>query len=124
MPLGFLQHRAQGLFEKSGVVGEAHYSHHRTLPGILPFQFRHGHIEFPPQPVLQAAEHLPLVFKRVRLGDINFQGEQTDRHLHPCKHMRKMPRSSSREKNQAVASASTSFCMWKHSSTSATLMSL
>src|SRR5579862_5121645 len=92
VPFGILKHGTQRLFEKSCIVSEAHDAHHRALPGVLPFQFRHGHVKFSPQPVLQAAEHLPLVFKRVRLGDINFQGEQTDRHLHPCEHLQDSPR--------------------------------
>ena len=67
-----------------GIVREADDADLRALPGILPVQFGDGHIEFPPQPVLQAAQHLPLVFERMRIGNVDFQGEQTDRHRHPC----------------------------------------
>jgi hypothetical protein len=37
------------LLEKSSVIGETHNAHHRALPRVLPFQFRHSNIEFPPQ---------------------------------------------------------------------------
>ena len=50
-----------------------------------------GDVETRAQPVLQAAQHLPLVLERMRVGNVNFQGQETDRHL------RTSPTSVSRE---------------------------
>jgi hypothetical protein len=44
-------------------------------------EFRNGHIEVGAQAVLQAAQDLPLVFERPRVGDVNFQGEKANRHF-------------------------------------------
>src|SRR2546430_11145288 len=52
----------------------------RSLPGVLMLQLRHGHIEIPPQLILQAAQNLPLVLERLRVRDMQLEGEQTDRH--------------------------------------------
>ena len=47
-------------------------------------ELRDGDVVVGAQPVLQAAQHLPLVFERPRIGDVNFQGEEADRHeRHP-----------------------------------------
>src|SRR2546430_9996128 len=43
-------------------------------------QLRHCHIEITPQLILQAAQNLPLVLQRLRVRDVQLEGEQTDRH--------------------------------------------
>src|SRR5690348_5604056 len=44
-------------------------------------QFRHGYVEIPPQLVLQAAQHLPLVLQRLGVGNVQLKSEQADWHL-------------------------------------------
>src|SRR5258708_36234226 len=64
----------------------------------------------------------------MRLGNIDFQGEQTDWHRLPCEtglqNSLRIGPAQGPDEDQAEASASTSLCMWKHSRTSPTLMSL
>src|SRR5437879_13684966 len=38
-------------------------------------------VEIPPQPILEAAQYLPLVLQRLRGGDVQLEGEHADRHL-------------------------------------------
>src|SRR6266568_616196 len=40
----------------------------------------HRHVEVPAQLILQAAQNLPLVLQRLRVRDVQLEGEQTDRH--------------------------------------------
>ena len=47
-------------------------------------QLGDGHVEVRAQPVLQAAQNLPLIFQRLRVGDVNFQSEEADRHFRPA----------------------------------------
>src|SRR3989442_2119352 len=103
-------------------------------------QLRHGHVKVPAQTVFQAAQHLPLIFQRSRVGNVNFEGEKTDRHV---THRRRifLLRSNEREGPAlrtcasycadrgepppgAAASAAVSFCTWKHSRMSPTFTSL
>src|SRR5712692_8544731 len=44
-------------------------------------QLRHGYVKVPAQTVFQAAQHLPLIFQRSRVGNVDFEGEKTDRHV-------------------------------------------
>src|SRR5258708_21105 len=64
----------------------------------------------------------------MRLGNIDFQGEQTDWHRLPCEtglqNSLRIGPAQGPDEDQAEASASTSLCIWKHSRTSPTLMSL
>src|SRR5260370_4677526 len=53
---------------------------HRPLPRVVMLQFRHRHVEVPAQLILQAAQNLPLVLQRLRVRDVQLEGEQTDRH--------------------------------------------
>src|SRR5712664_516003 len=39
------------------------------------------HAELPPQLVLQAAQNLPFVLQRLRVRDVQLEGEQADRHV-------------------------------------------
>ena len=42
------------------------------------FQFGDGDIEFPAQPILQAAEDLALILERVCFGKMNFERQQAN----------------------------------------------
>ena len=53
---------------------------HRPLPDILMIQFRNRNIELKPQLVLQAAQHLALILQRLRIGNMQFQSEQSYGH--------------------------------------------
>src|SRR6266851_6233942 len=53
---------------------------HRPLPRVVMLQLRHRHVEVPAQLILQAAQNLPLVLQRLRVRDVQLEGEQTDRH--------------------------------------------
>src|ERR1700735_1267048 len=46
-------------------------------------ELRHRNIKMRAQPVFQAAQDLPLIFERLRLSDVNFKSEETDRHFRP-----------------------------------------
>ncbi len=47
------------------------------------FELRDGHVVMRAQAIFQAAKHLPLILERPRVGDVNFQGEEADRHNTP-----------------------------------------
>ena len=44
-------------------------------------QLRDGHVVMRAQTVFQAAQNLPLVLEGLRIEDVNFQGEEADRHF-------------------------------------------
>jgi hypothetical protein len=44
-------------------------------------QLRHGHIVVSAQPVLQAAQYLPLVLEGLRIQYVDFQGKEAYRHF-------------------------------------------
>src|SRR5260370_6010761 len=44
-------------------------------------QLRHRNIEITPQLILQTAQDLALVLQRLRVRDVQLEGEQTDRHM-------------------------------------------
>src|SRR5690349_4131568 len=86
-------------------------------------EFRHGHVEIPPQAVLQAAQHMALVFQRLRIWDVQLEGEQADWHL---RLRSKAGRYLLPEGALACPAASAALILvtLKHSRTSPTLMSL
>ena len=48
---------------------------------ILMIELGDGHVEMRAQPIFQAAQHLPLILQRLRIRDVDFQCEETDRHF-------------------------------------------
>ena len=66
-----------------GVARDANDSHPRALPQLLVFELRYGHVVVSAQSVFQAPQNLPLVLEGPRVGDMNFQGEEADRHFRP-----------------------------------------
>ena len=67
-----------------GVVGgHRDRRHQRPLPKILIIDLGNRHVEFVPQPILQALDYVPLVFQRVRILDSYFQRQYTN-----CRHLR------------------------------------
>jgi hypothetical protein len=63
------------------VARDGYHANARPLPKILMIQLGDGYIEVGAKPVFQAAKHLPLVFQRLRVRDVDFQCEETDRHF-------------------------------------------
>src|SRR5271168_4530978 len=61
-------------------VGKRDDADHRPLPHIMMLQLRHCNIELAAQLVFQAAKHLPLVLQRLRVGNVQLEGEETNRH--------------------------------------------
>src|SRR5271154_4356391 len=61
-------------------VGKRDDADHRPLPHIMILQLRHRNIELAAQFVFQAAQHLPLVLQRLRVGNVQLEGEETNRH--------------------------------------------
>ena len=52
VPLGFFQRLLQSMLHKARLVGDGYNADSKSLPEILMFQFGHGDIELPAQPVL------------------------------------------------------------------------
>src|ERR1700693_2323108 len=50
----------------------------RPLPKILIIDLGHRHVELAAETILQALDSVPLVFKRMRLGELQLQGQNTD----------------------------------------------
>src|SRR5690349_6490200 len=104
-------------------VRNRYHAHHRPLPRAVMFELRHRYVKFSPQPVFQAAQHLPLVLQRLRVGDVQLKGEQADWHLRlrgkPAVYL--LPAGALA---CPAASAALILVTLKHSRTSPTLMSL
>src|SRR6516164_2088438 len=81
--VGFGQDSLQCFFDVVVFIGKRHHADDRTLPGILKIQFRNGYIKMRSQAIFQAAQNLPLVLERVRLRNMQFQGEQSNGHDRP-----------------------------------------
>src|SRR5690349_5085881 len=76
----FLKHGLERLLEVRLIVREAHHAHLSALPGIVVIEFGDGHVEARAQAFFQAAQDLAFVFQGMRVRDVNFQGQQADRH--------------------------------------------
>src|ERR1017187_8294478 len=63
------------------VARNTHHADTRSLPQFLMLEFGDSHVKARAQTILQTAQHLPLVFERLRISDVNFQREETDRHF-------------------------------------------
>src|SRR2546425_12810206 len=74
------QNVLQGFLDVALFVRERDDADDRALPHIVVIELRHRHVEMTAQTVLQAAEHLPLVLQRLRIGDVQLEGEQADWH--------------------------------------------
>src|SRR2546425_3346681 len=73
----FLQHFVHVLL----FIRNRHHTYHRSLPGVVMLQFRHGDVEIAPQLVFQAAQDLAFVLQRLGVGNVQLEGEQADWHL-------------------------------------------
>jgi hypothetical protein len=78
--LGFRKNRLQRMLEMRGIIREANDANLGTLPSILVVELGDGHVEPRSQTVFQAAQDLAFVLKGMSIRDIDFQGQQTDRH--------------------------------------------
>ena len=65
------------------VTRDADHAHARALPKVLVLELGDGHVEVSAQPVFQAAQDLAFVLEGLRVGDLNFQGEEANRHFRP-----------------------------------------
>src|ERR1700681_3876320 len=107
-------------------IGKRHDPDNRSLPGVMMFELRDGHVKFCAEAIFQAAQHLPFVLKRLRMLDVKLEGKQTDRH----ERLRDESRSYLREDAAvlllpwAAASAADTLVISKHSRTSPTFTSL
>src|ERR1035438_2606138 len=50
----------------------------RTLPEILIIDLGHRHVKLAAETILQALDSVTLVFERMRLGELQLQGQDTD----------------------------------------------
>ena len=57
--IGFIQDFLQYFLDVLLFIRKRDDSDYRSLPRILMLQLRHGHVELPPQLILQAAQNLP-----------------------------------------------------------------
>ena len=110
--LGFIQDSAQGLLQMRLIIGKSDDADLRALPGVLIIQFGDGDIKTRAEAFFQAAQHLSFVFERPRVGDVDFQSQETDRHLSHLQANRHSLRLGALK--PVEASAKMSFCIEKH----------
>src|ERR1700680_4361203 len=112
----FGQNMLQRLLPVLFFIGKRHDPDNRSLPGVMMFELRDGHVKFCAEAIFQAAQHLPFVLKRLRMLDVKLEGKQTDRH----ERLRDESRSYLREDAAvlllpwAAASAADTLVIWKH----------
>jgi hypothetical protein len=70
---GIFQDALQRVFYEPGLIGERYYSYREALPEILMLDFSDGDIEFFPQPIFQATQHLPLILERMCFRKMNLE---------------------------------------------------
>src|SRR5690348_18207143 len=63
------------------IAGNRDHADSRSLPQFLMSKFGDGDIEMRTQAIFQAAQHLALVFQRLRVFNVNFERQETDRHF-------------------------------------------
>jgi hypothetical protein len=78
---GFAQDVLQGFFHVLFGVGESDDADGGGLPHVVEVEFGDGDVEFAAETVFEAAEDLPLVLKRVRVREAEFENEQAYGHI-------------------------------------------
>src|SRR5450755_346245 len=75
---GFPFHQLQSLFGAGMIARNSDGRDQRPLPEILIIDLGHRHVELAAQAILQAFDGVALVFERMRLGELQLQGQDTD----------------------------------------------
>jgi hypothetical protein len=75
-----VQDMIQRLIQVGFVVTHGSYCKGRFLPQIIVFNFSNGNIELVPDPVLQAANRVPLGLERTAFRNVHFYGTDSDKH--------------------------------------------
>lgn len=70
--------RLQYLFRVYAIIRNRHGSDHRGLPGVKVINFSNRYVEPLAQPVLQAFHHVPLLFQRMRVLDMDLERQNAD----------------------------------------------
>src|SRR5208283_4372036 len=78
--VGFGQNLLQHLGDVLLFIRYRDQSDHGALPGIHEIQLRHRDVKVRAQAILQTAQHLALVLQGLRIGDVQFQRQQSNRH--------------------------------------------
>jgi hypothetical protein len=96
------------LHEASEIVaraGDADDAKRRALPKIALFELRDRYVEAAAQLVFQTAQHLALVFERMRALNAELEGERGNGHVQMLMHRRKQERRTNNRIAQKMRSS-------------------
>jgi len=64
-------------------IGDADDADGGSIPQATGIEFGNGDVKAGAQTIFQTAQHLPLVFERLRCFDVQFEGEKGDQEQFP-----------------------------------------